>query len=186
MVLDAPTRPTVEEWNVPDGYELVDGELVEKHMGAASGRVTVRIGGLLDQYSTANQLGSVLSEVGYRCFPKRNRMLRKPDLSFVRRGRFKDDIEPDGDLTIAPDLVVEVVSPNDLGESLQERVADFLSAGTRLIWMIYPSARVALVYRLDGSMAYVTETKELVGEDVVPGFKCVLRDVLTNPKPAKD
>jgi len=59
-----------------------------------------------------------------------------------------------------------------------EKVADWLSAGTRLIWEIDPERRVARVYRADGTMSLLSEVDVFEGEDVLPGFSCTLRDIL--------
>src|SRR5437763_8459505 len=100
--------------HMPDGdsYELVDGRLVEKHMGAESDRIALRLGGKLDQYCADRQIGFVFgAQTGYRCFPNRPRLVRKPDVSMVARGRFPDDTVPKGDIFLAPDVVVESISP---------------------------------------------------------------------------
>jgi Uma2 family endonuclease len=132
-------------------------------------------------------LGEVFnSEAGYRCFPHRPRLLRKPDVSFVVAGRFPGGQVPAGELRIAPDLAVEVVSPNDLAEAVQEKVADYLKAGVRLIWLVYPAARMAVVYQPSGPSAWVFEEGELDGGDVIPGFRCRLADVLLRPRPTDD
>jgi Uma2 family endonuclease len=185
-LLTPDNSPTAEEWNVPEGYELVDGRLVELNMGNEAAWVENRIGARLDTFASARSLGWVLgSEAGYRCFPHRPRLLRKPDVSFVRAGRFPGDRPPRGDSRIAPDLAVEVVSPNDLAESIQEKVVDYLTAGVPLVWVVYPTARMAIVYR-PGGAAWVSDQGELDGEDVIPGFRCRLADVLLPPEPRTD
>ena len=79
---------------------------------------------------------------------------------------------------MAPDLAVEVLSPNDRAGEVLAKVADWLSAGCRLVWVVDPVRRLARVYRADGSESHVAEPDGLVGEDVLPGFACPLGDVL--------
>ena len=101
---------------MPDGksYELVDGRLVERNMGAKSSRVGGRLHLRLDPFCEEHNLGIVWpADNGYQCFPHAPGLVRKPDVSFVRSGRLPGDIEPDGWVKIPPDLAVEVVSPND-------------------------------------------------------------------------
>jgi Uma2 family endonuclease len=73
---------------------------------------------------------------------------------------------------------VEVLSPGDRPGEVLAKVADWLSAGTRLVWVIDPARRLARVYRQDGTEAIVTAGEGLDGEEVVPGFRCTLDEVL--------
>jgi Uma2 family endonuclease len=165
---------------MPDGdrYELIDGVPVEKSMGAESDRIALRLGGRLDQFCLTSGCGLAFgSQTGYRCFPNNPRQVRKPDVSFVARGRLEDDRPPEGDIEISPDLAVEVVSPNDTYEEIQTRIRDYKSARTRLIWVISPKTRTVLIRLLDGTCAEVGEGGELSGEDVIPGFACKVADL---------
>jgi Uma2 family endonuclease len=158
-------------------FEWIDGQLKEKpDMGAKANRVTAILIRLLDTYTTTHQLGFVLApECGYKIFPRDPKKVRKPDASFVARGRLPNNELPDGHMTVAPDFVVEVISPNDLAEEIDARVADYLSAEVRLLWLIYPATRSVWIVRRDGTAARLTETQELSGEDVVAGFTCPVR-----------
>ena len=88
------------------------------------------------------------------------------------------DIAPEGWVKIPPDLAVEVVSPNDSAEDLEEKLDDYRKAGVPLIWVIYPEARMVKVLRRDGPPRELREDDELSGEDVIPGFRCPLREIL--------
>src|SRR3954469_15279453 len=124
-----------------DSYELIDGQLVEKHMGAHAGLVAATLIALLRADARARGLGRVFtSDCSYQIGPGRN-LVRKPDVSFIARGRLPGDQLPAGHLRIPPDLAVEVVSPNDLAEDIDARVADYLEAGVRLMWVVYPATR---------------------------------------------
>lgn len=79
---------------------------------------------------------------------------------------------------MTPDLVVEVLSPGDRPGEVLAKVADWLTAGTRLVWVVDPERRLARVYRADGTEGVVTEHDALDGEDVVPGFSCELAAIL--------
>jgi Uma2 family endonuclease len=170
-----------------EGYELVDGQLVERNMGYESGwvgsRLLVRLGG----FSEAHQLGDALSsEVGYQCFPQQPGLVRKPDVSFVRSGRLPGGIHPKGWAKFPPDLAVEIVSPNDSAEEVEKKLNDYRKAGVSLIWVIYPGARVARVHRHEGTPGYLTEDDALSGEDVIPGFRCALREILPPREEAEE
>jgi Uma2 family endonuclease len=90
---------------------------------------------------------------------------------------------PEGWAKIRPDLAVEVVSPNDLVEELDDKLADYEKAGIPLIWVVYLVSRTVMVYRADGSVTRLHEDDELSGEDVIPGFRCRLRDILPTREP---
>jgi Uma2 family endonuclease len=185
MLLDEAERPDAEEWDVPEGFELVDGRLVEMPMGAESGRVAGKLYHRLEAHCEANPVGIPLpADIGFRCFPNRPRLLRKPDGSFFRPGRLPGDRVPAGDITIAPDLAVGAVSPNDLAEAVMEKVDDYLTAGVQVVWVIYPVRRRAVAFGPNGFSQWVDESGELDGRDVIPGFRCKLGDILQPPDPA--
>ena len=103
--------------------------------------------------------------------------VRGPDVAFISQSRLPDP-EPVGYPAFPPDLVVEILSPTDRPGEMLGKVADWLSAGTRLVWIMDPERRLARVYRADGAEAIVTAEQELQGEDVVPGFVCPLATIL--------
>lgn len=160
---------------VPDGdsYELVDGRLVEKHVGAKSEFVAANLLALLHGIVRTGNLGYVFgSQTAYRCFPSRPRLVRKPDVSLVARGRFPNEEIPEGDIQLAPDLAVEVVSPNDTYEEVEGKVNEYLGAGVRLVWVVSPTSKTVIVRRPDKTAAMLDATDTLSGETVVPGFTC--------------
>jgi Uma2 family endonuclease len=169
---------------LPDekSFELVDGQLVERHMGAESswvgGQILHRIQLVLDQHPIGLVFGA---DNGLQCFPDDPNKVRKPDLSFVRSGRLPGDRPPEGYLRVAPDLVVEVISPNDLAVEVEQKVAEYLGAGVAVVWVVEPRSRVVRVHRADGSSAWLTEGGELTGDDVLPGFRCRVADVFPRP-----
>ena len=81
-----------------------------------------------------------------------------------------------GHVTVAPDLAVEVVSPNDTVYELNKKVQEYLRAGVRLVWVIDPENRTLVVYRANRTLAEFKPEDELTGEDVIPGFRCLVRD----------
>ncbi len=135
-------------------------------------------------YVQEHELGWALpADNGYQCFPHAPSLVRRPDVSFVRYGRLPGGVLPRGWIKIRPDLAVEVVSPNDTAEELDERLEDYERAGIPLIWVVYPKLRTAKVYRGDGSFRRVREEDMLSGEDIIPGFRCLLREVLPRREP---
>lgn len=165
---------------IPEGdlYELVYGMPVERNMGAESDYISGVLYRLIATFAAAHRLGLAFpGQTGYRCFPNDPKMVRRPDASFVARGRLPNDRPPKGFITIAPDLAVEVISPNDKYVEVEEKVADYRSAKVKLIWLITPETKTVLIRRLDGTCAEVGEAGELSGEDVIPGFTCKVADL---------
>jgi Uma2 family endonuclease len=159
---------------MPDGsrYDLIDGNLVERGMGAEAGLVGATIIQLLE-YVHANNLGFVYtSDCGYQIFVGRPKRVRFPDCSFIARGRLPDDRTPTGHIRIPPDLVVEVVSPNDPAYEVEEKIEEYLEAGVKLLWVVYPNTQRVWVVRLNGAVSRLGVDDELTGDDVIPGFTC--------------
>ena len=89
-------------------------------------------------------------------------------------------------IKIPPDLVVEVVSPNDTVYELEEKLADYQKVEVALIWVVYPNSRTVLVYRADGSTSFLREDEELSGEDIIPGFRCSVREIFPPNEPSAE
>ena len=103
--------------------------------------------------------------------------VRAPDVAFISRERLPDP-QTRSFPALGPDLVVEVLSPDDRPGETLTKVGDWLEGGARLVWVIDPERRVARVYRPDGSETHLAETGTLEGEDVLPGFSCSLSSIL--------
>jgi Uma2 family endonuclease len=187
MVVATKTRYTPEDLlTMPDGksYELVGGQLVERKMGAESSWVGGRLFTRVGRYCEEHDLGWAFpADNGYQCSPHEPGLVRRPDVSFIRHGRLPGDEPPQGWVNIPPDLAVEVVSPNDSFDELEEKLADYEKVGIPLIWVISLKSRRVMVYRGDGSVSRLREDDEFSGEDIIPGFRCSIREILPPPKP---
>ena len=161
--------------NMPDARtELVRGELVVREpAGYRHGNVAARLLVAVGAFVEARALGSVFTaETGFRLRAGPD-TVRAPDVAFVRRDRLPDP-PPRGYAALAPDLVVEVLSPDDRPGEVLSKVGDWLEAGTALVWVVDPEHRTARVYRADGSQDNLGEADQLDGETVLPGFECEL------------
>ena len=164
---------------IPDKrVELVRGRLVVREPpGYTHGRVTVNLAVRLAAHLEATGALQVLvAETGFTLATNPD-TVRGPDLAVLRRDQVPVP-EPRGFLELGPDLVVEVLSPGDRAGGILAKVADWLSAGTKLVWVIDPERRLTRVYRADGSELTVTADQVLDGEDAVPGFSCPLAAIL--------
>lgn len=100
--------------------------------------------------------------------------VRGPDLGYVSAERLPAEGIPVGFLRAAPDLAVEIVSPSNTASEIQERVLDYLDAGTRLVWVVDPATRSASVYRSREDITVVSGDEALAGGDVLPGLRVSL------------
>jgi len=178
----APALMTAEELlhtHVPNKrVELVRGVLVVREPpGYQHGRVTAELAFQLTRHVKASGTGQVVvGDTGFKVASDPD-TVRGPDIA-VLTGERVPDPHTLGFPALGPDLVVEVLSPNDRPGEILAKVGDWLEAGTRLVWVIDPERRVARVYRQNGSETIVTEAEQLDGEDVLPGFSSPLASVL--------
>jgi Uma2 family endonuclease len=157
-------------------YELVDGEIRVSPTGNRHGEVALQLAALLVPFVKQNCLGHVIGgDAGFR-LPSKN--VRCPDVCFVAAGRYPDDKVPADFGNLAPDLVVEVLSPHDRPRYVLDKVGEYLEAGVRLVWVIDPWKERAAVYRSLVDVRELDAEGTLHGEDVLPVFRCTLREIL--------
>ncbi len=173
------TVEELEREGPPEGrWELIDGELVEM---SPSGGDASFIGGwihtLLSNHVVPRRLGRVYpADASFVLFPGRE-IVRSPDVAFVRAERVPPPEQHAGFLRLAPDLVVEVVSPYDRPGEIAAKAAMWLEAGVRLVWVVDPPTRTFAVHAPGRAVQVLTEGDELDGEDVVPGFRVAVADL---------
>lgn len=170
---------------MPDGerYELVNGELMEKTMSGLSSWVGMEVGARLRNFVVENQLGWVFgSDAGFQCFPDDPDKVRKPDVSYVAKDKLPNG-PTDGHLRVTPDLAIEVASANDSLRDSDRKVEEYLAAGVRSVWLINPNIRVVQVIRADGTFLRLHDSDELTEPEVLPGFRCHVRDLLPSISP---
>lgn len=159
-------------------YELIDGELVEL---APSGGDASNVGAVVAFFLIAHvrprRLGKVFgANGGFVLFPDRQ-LVRVPDAAFVRADRLPPIEEQQGFLRLAPDLAVEAVSPFDRATEVEAKVAMYLEAGVRLVWVIHPRSRRVTVYQPDREARLLREGDELDGGEVLPGFRLAVAEL---------
>jgi Uma2 family endonuclease len=161
-------------------YELVEGEL--RMMTPANprhGRIAMRIGSLIEQHARQHNLGVVYAaETGFKLRENPD-TVRAADAAFLASRRIPAEGEPEGYWAIAPDLVVEVVSASDSASAVQAKVADWLAAGCRLVWVVYPDTQTVTEYRSLAEVRVLPADQELQGGDVLPGFTCAVAEIFT-------
>jgi Uma2 family endonuclease len=176
-------RMTAEELlRLPDNgmrRELIAGELHEMapaggEHGFISGRTVRRLSAFLDQYPAIG--GEVfIADTGFR-IARDPDTVRAPDVAYVGPDRL-DQARVRGFPQLAPDFVVEVVSPNDTAAEIQQKTDEWLRAGVLLIWVLYPATRTAMTFSSDGAIHLLHADDTITCEPVLPGFACRLGDL---------
>jgi len=159
-------------------HELQAGLLVsEPAPGARHGYCAARVCVLLGTHVHAIGLGAVFgNDTGY-LLARSPDTVRGPDVSFVARERLGTTALPIGPFPGAPDLAVEVLSPSNSPAAIRGKVADYLAAGTRLVWVVEPETRTVTIYRSLLAPRTLAERETLDGEEVVPGFRVAVTEL---------
>ncbi len=157
--------------------ELVRGVPVEMSpTGEAHGVIALWLGSLILQYVEQHNLGQATGAESGFILARDPDTVRAPDIAFIAQARLT---EPTTDRYFPgpPDLAVEIVSPNDTAAQVQQKVMDYLAAGTRLVWVVYPATRSISVHHPDRTGRTVQGEDTLDGGDVLPGFRLPVSDV---------
>lgn len=168
-------------WNLPkDGkrHELVKGELrTMAPAGFEHGAVGSNLHGALFIHVKGNNLGLLLgAETGF-VIERDPDTVRAPDIAFVRKQRIDQGGIPKQFYPGAPDLAVEVVSPGDTLNEVDEKVEEWLTHGTTMVWVVNPKQKTVSVYHVQRHPVILTADDDLEGWDVIPGFRIKVRDI---------
>jgi Uma2 family endonuclease len=159
-------------------YELVQGKM--RRMSPAGfhhGRLIMNIATPLDQYVRTHKLGVVCAaETGFLLATDPD-TVRAADVAFIRQERIRAATVHEGYWPGAPDLAIEVISPHDLYTEVDEKVTDWLEAGTRMVLIVNPRKRTITVYRSLLQIVVLRERDLLDGADVVPGWTMPVADI---------
>jgi Uma2 family endonuclease len=174
------------ERNPPEGnWELINGEIVPVNPTSyRAARVALRIGRLLDEYAETHRLGEVVgSDGGFVIFPDENTLVA-PDVSFIASLRVPPADDQEHFARLAPDLVVEVMSPSDRMTDALRKIALYLEAGVTVIWLVEPGPRTISVFQQGHSPRRLAGDEIISAEILLPGFQMTV-DALIGPPPAE-
>jgi Uma2 family endonuclease len=159
-------------------HELVRGELrTMPPSGWGHSKDSSKLDRSLGNYVEAHGLGVVgTNKPGFRLETDPD-TVRAPDVAFVSAARLAIADPERGYYPGAPDLAIEVISPNDLYTEVDEKVAEWLEHGTRLVFVVNPRRRTVAVHRPGRDVRILGVDDALDGEDVVPGWTLAVRDL---------
>lgn len=158
--------------------ELVRGEVrTMAPAGYQHGRIAQNIAASLDRLVRDEGAGVVLAaETGFKLSANPD-TVRAADVAFVTRERAEAAGEVTGYWPGAPDLAVEVVSPNDRFAEVEEKVADWLAAGTRMVLIANPRGKTVTVRHSEREALILSEVETIEGGEVVSGWTLPVADV---------
>ncbi len=159
--------------------ELVKGEFVP--MSPASylhGEIGAKMLFLLAKFVYSHQAGKLYTaETGF-LLAQNPDTVRAPDVAFVQTEHLPDQPKR-GFFTGAPDLAVEIISPRETVASIEDKVIDYLEAGTQQVWLIYPRTKTVTVYHSLNDIHILTQEDTLDGGDLLPGFSLPVKEIFT-------
>ncbi len=181
-VATQPRKMTAEEFAqhyMGKRAELINGEVYEyMPAGHRHGEVSLSIGSRIFQFVKRNRLGKAYgAETGFILRTAEGESVRAPDVAFIRKERIPEAGWSEAFCPIAPDLVVEVISPSDSYPQLRQKIDQWLSAGVQVVWVIDPERRVVEIWRPDGTLKELKENDTLTGEPVLPDFQVVVKEL---------
>jgi Uma2 family endonuclease len=158
--------------------ELIRGELSKMApAGHEHGVIAGNILALLWNFVREKQLGrAYTAETGF-VLQRNPDTVRAPDAAFVTAERAAGQKRRQGFFDGPPDLAVEVVSPDDAAEMVDEKIFDYLEAGARMVWIVNPRTRTVTVYRSLSDIRVLTAQDSLDGYDLLPGFSVAVSDI---------
>ena len=158
--------------------ELIDGRIVPMSpTNPDHGRIEANIAWLAAIARTQN-LGIVMTgEVGIftRWNPDR---VRGADVVFISHAQYDRRTKTRGFLDVAPELVVEILSPENRHIDMGQKVQEYLAIGVRLVLVVDPDSRVITAHRADGTALRYVEGDAVPCDDVLPGFNLAVAAAL--------
>jgi Uma2 family endonuclease len=157
--------------------ELIHGELtMMSPAGSRHGAIAAAIGAILLDFVKSQGLGVVLgAETGFKIAHDPD-TVRAPDAAFIRADRIGTEL-PYGFFPGAPDLAVEVLSPDDRASEVIAKVENWLAAGCRSVWVVDPKTQTVSVYHPDRKAVVLKSTDTLTDADLLPGFATAVAEI---------
>ena len=162
-----------------DGWrdELVRGRIArEPQPGAEHGWLSARLFRAIDRWAEDSGVGIALMETGF-LLSVEPPTVRGPDVAFLAIDRVPEEGIPKGFWPLAPDLAVEVVSPSNTASGIQEKVLEYLAAGSRAVWVVDPKTRTVTVCRSPDDLRILSRDDALETPDLLPGFRLPLAEL---------
>lgn len=151
--------------------ELIEGRIIEmpppqNRHGRCESKFTIRIGNFVEQH----QLGIVMSGENGIYIQRNPDTVRAADVTFISYAQWAKQLDKDGYLEVAPELIVEILSPSDSWTKVMKKLRDYFSIGVRLVWVADTETRIVHAFRSPTDVREFKEGEDLPGDEVLPGF----------------
>lgn len=161
---------------LPRRYEVVNGKIVRlADPTVLTSEIANRICDRLACHGHETGCGRSRMRLLFRLnLTKDPTRCRAPSVSFTSFDRWPTERPLPyrrDDLDVVPELIVEVASPNDEAEDLLSKAHEYLEAGAKLVWLVYPRLRVIHAYESPTKPRVFTAADELDGGTVLPNFR---------------
>jgi len=168
-----------EAWSHDGHYEIVSGTIVLKpHMGVFETHIASLLAYLLGHFAWTNHLGRVESEMLF-ALGDADRLSRRPNLAYVAYDRWARArrLPKASAWKVIPDLAAEVISPFNKASEVLVKVNDYLGAGVRVVWVVYPNEEMVYLYRSPTDVSVLTRSDTLEAPELLPGFRLPLHQL---------
>lgn len=158
--------------------ELVEGKVrLMSPAGFGHGTLAARIATALSYCVERQSLGAVVgAETGFRIDRDPDTVLA-PDAAFIKQARIEEIGFTESFFPEAPALAVEVTSPGDTAEEVDDKSRRWLAAGCEMVWVVYPRGRSVTVYKSLDDVRILTGDAALDGGELLPGFSYPLAEL---------
>ena len=159
-------------------YELINGELkTMSPAGHQHGRIIMRLAAPLTQHVRKHRLGEVYAaETGFKLTSNPD-TVRAADVAFIRKEKVAEIGNTAGYWPGAPNLAVEVLSPDDRPSEVKKKVAEWLAAGSEQVWVVNPKSRTVTVHQSGAEISLLAEEDHLNGSNLIPGFQIAVAEI---------
>ncbi len=155
-------------------YELVDGKILVSPAGMRHSEIAVQIAYLLKRHLEDAHAGRIYAADVGLILPNGN--IRSPDVCYVTKEKLPGGCSPKTFGEVVPDLVVEILSPNDRMRQVADKIGEFLDCGVPLVWLVDPKAETVTIYRSLSNTERLTATDTIIADPVLPGFSAKVSD----------
>jgi len=172
------TAEQLESIEIPGKWtELIRGQLIVRESpGTYHGKISASVLMLIGVFAKTQGLGDVFGQdTGFKIASNPD-TVRAPDVAFLNNERVAR-VGRRGYSAVAPNLAVEVLSPDDRPAEVLEKIAAWLAAGVELAWVVDPDRREVRIHRADGTITVLGSADALSGETVLPGFSCAVSEI---------